>query len=68
MNNIEPWCISRQLWWGHRLPIYYTDDNHVIAAESEEEARKIANDKYSYVGKLTQDNNVLDTWFSSALW
>jgi len=66
MTNIRDWCISRQLWWGHRIPVYYTPDGRYAAARSEEEAReklKINNDVI-----LTQDPDVLDTWFSSWLW
>ncbi|HWP30746.1 MAG TPA: valine--tRNA ligase [Fimbriimonadales bacterium] len=63
LENIKDWCVSRQLWWGHRIPIYYTEDGHQpIAAFSEEEAEKKAG------CKVTQDPDVLDTWFSSAIW
>lgn len=66
MNNIRDWCISRQLWWGHRIPVYYTEDGRFTAAENESEARiKLAIDENI---KLTQDPDVLDTWFSSWLW
>ena len=66
MNNIQDWCISRQLWWGHRIPAWYDLDKNVYVAKSEEEARK----KYQLEPniKLKQDDDVLDTWFSSALW
>lgn len=67
MNNIKPWCISRQIMWGHRLPIYYTPNQDIICAETKEEAQKIAQEKYGTT-ELTQENDVLDTWFSSALW
>jgi valyl-tRNA synthetase len=63
LENIQPWCVSRQLWWGHRIPAWYAEDGNVFVAESEEEARKEAGDQ-----PLRQDEDVLDTWFSSALW
>jgi valyl-tRNA synthetase len=63
MRNIRPWCISRQLWWGHQIPIWYDADGKVYCAETEEEAAKQAGGK-----ALTRDEDVLDTWFSSALW
>jgi valyl-tRNA synthetase len=64
MENIQPWCISRQLWWGHQIPAWYDEDGKVYVAMSEEEAQKQAGaDK-----KLTRDEDVLDTWFSSAMW
>jgi len=63
LRNIEPWCISRQLWWGHRIPAWYDADGKIYVAETEAEARAQAGDK-----PLTQDEDVLDTWFSSALW
>ncbi|MEO0421499.1 MAG: valine--tRNA ligase [Pseudomonadota bacterium] len=66
MNNIQDWCISRQLWWGHRIPAWYTEDGEVIVARSEEEARAKAG--LSADAPLRQDDDVLDTWFSSALW
>ncbi|MEE9336278.1 MAG: valine--tRNA ligase [Granulosicoccaceae bacterium] len=66
LNNIEDWCISRQIWWGHRIPAFYDNDGNVYVAEDEAAARS----KYSLPGdvKLKQDNDVLDTWFSSGLW
>ena len=67
MNNIQPWCISRQLWWGHRIPAWYTDEGEVIVAKSEDEAKVIAKEKYGN-DKISRDEDVLDTWFSSALW
>ena len=67
MNNIQPWCISRQLWWGHRIPAWYTSDDEIIVASSESEALKIAKNKYK-TEAIFQDEDVLDTWFSSALW
>jgi len=63
LNNIQDWCISRQLWWGHRIPAWYDEDGNIYVAGSQEQAQKQAGDK-----KLTQDEDVLDTWFSSALW
>ena len=63
LRNIEPWCISRQLWWGHRIPAWYDADGTIYVAETEEEALAQAGGK-----PLTQDEDVLDTWFSSALW
>ena len=66
MNNMQDWCISRQLWWGHRIPAWYDADKNVYVAKSEDEVRK----KYQLGPdlKLRQDDDVLDTWFSSALW
>ena len=66
MRDLKDWCISRQLWWGHRIPAFYDDAGTIYVAESEEAAR----DKYSLTPdiNLTQDEDVLDTWFSSALW
>ncbi len=71
LENIKDWCISRQLWWGHRIPAWYLDVNgrvETVVALNEEEAKKIAAEKYNYTGKLRQDEDVLDTWFSSWLW
>ena len=68
MNNIEPWCISRQLWWGHQIPAWYTPDNKIIVASNEDEAIKIAKKKYKKNVELKRDPDVLDTWFSSGLW
>ena len=66
MRNIQDWCISRQLWWGHRIPAWYDTDGNIYVAEDETAARK----KYKLEDDitLTQDEDVLDTWFSSALW
>jgi len=64
MRNIEPWCISRQLWWGHRIPAWYAEDGSIFVAESEEEAQAEAGKGV----KLSRDEDVLDTWFSSAMW
>ena len=66
MNNIQDWCISRQLWWGHRIPAWYDENNKVYVGRTEEEVR--ANNSISDDMKLRQDDDVLDTWFSSALW
>ena len=63
LRNIEPWCISRQLWWGHRIPAWYDADGNIYVAETEEDALAQAGGR-----PLTQDEDVLDTWFSSALW
>ena len=69
MDNIEPWCISRQIWWGHRIPIWYGNDGKIFAAESEQEAKKLAKKYYKNLSfNLIQETDVLDTWFSSALW
>jgi valyl-tRNA synthetase len=65
MNNIEDWCISRQIWWGHRIPAWYDSENNVYVGHNEEEVRQFykLDDR-----KLSQDEDVLDTWFSSSLW
>jgi valyl-tRNA synthetase len=68
MRNIEPWCVSRQLWWGHRIPAWYGPDGRVFVEETEAAAQKAALKHYGEVVALTQDEDVLDTWFSSALW
>ncbi len=68
IENIEPWCISRQIWWGHRIPVWYSDKNTKIAAENFDEAKKILKKKKPNEKISHQDNDVLDTWFSSALW
>jgi len=68
MNNIQPWCISRQLWWGHRIPAWYSEDKKLFVAENETEAKKIAKKYYKKNVVLKRDDDVLDTWFSSALW
>jgi valyl-tRNA synthetase len=87
MENIQPWCISRQLWWGHQIPAWYGPDGKVFVAETEEEAvgnalgyyveqeviteeqgREMAQDPAKREGFITRDEDVLDTWFSSALW
>jgi valyl-tRNA synthetase len=69
MENIKDWCISRQLWWGHRIPAWYDAEGRFVVAATEEEAKKIFNQQYSISNpKLTQDEDCLDTWFSSWLW
>jgi valyl-tRNA synthetase len=68
LRNIEPWCISRQLWWGHRIPAWYGPGGEIYVAETEEDARELAMADYDSEVALTQDEDVLDTWFSSALW
>lgn len=69
MRNIQPWCISRQLWWGHQIPAWYGPDGEIFVAESEIEAQVQADRHYGETGKtLERDPDVLDTWFSSALW
>jgi len=71
LENIKDWCISRQLWWGQRIPAWYLEKDgrvETIVALNEEEARKVAAEKYGYTGALRQDEDVLDTWFSSWLW
>ncbi|HUY68025.1 MAG TPA: valine--tRNA ligase, partial [Alphaproteobacteria bacterium] len=68
MRNIEPWCISRQLWWGHQIPAWYGPDGKIFVAESEEDARAEAQKTYGKTVELKRDEDVLDTWFSSALW
>lgn len=72
MENVKDWCISRQLWWGQRIPAYYLPNKEIVVAKSSEEALKIANEKFpneNYtLNDLKQDEDVLDTWFSSWLW
>jgi valyl-tRNA synthetase len=69
MNEIEPWCISRQIWWGHRIPAWYDDSNNIFVAENEKDAISLAKKKNKNMKfKLKQETDVLDTWFSSALW
>ncbi|PXW73802.1 valyl-tRNA synthetase [Blastomonas natatoria] len=64
MDNIQPWCVSRQLWWGHRIPAWYGSDGQCYVAETEDAAQALAGDGVT----LERDGDVLDTWFSSALW
>lgn len=68
LNNIQPWCISRQIWWGHQIPAWFTDNGEVIVETSEEKAFEVARQKFGSNVKLTRETDVLDTWFSSALW
>lgn len=68
MENIEPWCISRQLWWGHQIPAWYGPDGKVFVEKSAEEAQVAADAHYGKAVELRRDEDVLDTWFSSALW
>ena len=68
MRDIQPWCISRQLWWGHRIPAWYAPDGQVFVAETEAEAQAVADAAFGTPTPLTQDEDVLDTWFSSGLW
>ena len=68
MHKIQPWCISRQLWWGHQIPAWYAPDGAVFVAETEEAAQREATAKYGAAVPLRRDEDVLDTWFSSALW
>ena len=68
MNNIEPWCISRQLWWGHQIPAWYGPDGEIFVDETEEGANKLAKEHYKKDVELIRDPDVLDTWFSSGLW
>src|SRR5690606_4670807 len=67
MQNIQDWCISRQLWWGHRIPAWYGSDGRYYVGRDEAEARAKAAAQ-GYNGELTQDEDVLETWFSSQLW
>jgi valyl-tRNA synthetase len=68
LRNIEPWCVSRQLWWGHRIPAWYGPDGKIFVEETEGEAKAAALEHYGRDEPLRQDEDVLDTWFSSALW
>ncbi|MFD6317880.1 valine--tRNA ligase [Methylorubrum thiocyanatum] len=68
LENIEPWCVSRQLWWGHQIPVWYDGEGGIFVAESEAEALAQAKAKHGADVALTRDPDVLDTWFSSALW
>ena len=68
LENIRDWCISRQIWWGHRIPAWYGPDRHVFVAMDEAEAKEQAKKHYGHDVELSQEEDVLDTWFSSALW
>ncbi|MCH7865034.1 MAG: valine--tRNA ligase, partial [Proteobacteria bacterium] len=68
MRNIQPWCISRQIWWGHQIPAWFGPDGEIFVAETEEEALAEAEELYGQPTPLERDEDVLDTWFSSALW
>jgi len=68
MNNIQPWCVSRQLWWGHRIPAWYGPDGTPFVELDEATAQAAANSHYGHDVEIIQDDDVLDTWFSSALW
>ena len=68
MRNIQPWCISRQLWWGHQMPIWYAEDGTVFCEETEAEAQAVADKHFGRPVRLTRETDVLDTWFSSGLW
>src|SRR5690606_24717540 len=68
MRNIQPWCISRQIWWGHQIPAWYGPDGRVFVEETAEAAAAAAEAHYGQPTTLVQDEDVLDTWFSSALW
>jgi len=68
LENIKPWCISRQLWWGHQIPAWYGPDGEAFVASDEAEAQAAADKHYGKPVELTRDPDVLDTWFSSALW
>jgi valyl-tRNA synthetase len=68
LENIEPWCVSRQLWWGHQIPAWYDDEGNAYVAMSEDEAKAEARARQGRDVPLTRDEDVLDTWFSSALW
>ncbi|MGL4963571.1 MAG: valine--tRNA ligase [Inquilinus sp.] len=68
MRNIQPWCISRQLWWGHQIPAWYGPDGTIFVEESEAEAKAAAENHYGEPVDLRRETDVLDTWFSSALW
>ena len=68
MRNIQPWCVSRQIWWGHQIPAWYGPDGHPFVEYSEAEAQAAADKHYGKTVEISRDPDVLDTWFSSALW
>ena len=68
LEGIRDWCISRQIWWGHQIPAWYDEDGNIFVAKTEEEAKQKAKEKNGKEAKLTQESDVLDTWFSSWLW
>ena len=68
MRNIQDWCISRQLWWGHRIPAWYDDAGNIFVARSAADAEAQAMKRHGHAVPLRRDADVLDTWFSSALW
>ena len=68
MRNIQPWCVSRQIWWGHQIPAWYGPDGHVFVEMTQDEAMAAATAHYGQATTLVRDEDVLDTWFSSALW
>jgi valyl-tRNA synthetase len=68
MRNIQPWCVSRQLWWGHQIPAWYGPDGEIFVEETEDAASSAAHARYGQNVSLRRDEDVLDTWFSSALW
>ncbi len=68
MRNIQPWCVSRQIWWGHRIPAWFGPDGEFFVELTEEEAHVAAEKHYGHPTELSRDEDVLDTWFSSALW
>jgi valyl-tRNA synthetase len=68
MRNIQPWCISRQIWWGHQIPAWYGPDGEIFVEMTEEEAQAAADTHYGKAVDIIRDPDVLDTWFSSALW
>jgi len=68
LENIQPWCVSRQLWWGHQIPAWYAEDGEVFVAETAAEAMDQAEKHFGHKVELVRDEDVLDTWFSSALW
>ena len=68
MRNIQPWCVSRQIWWGHQIPAWFGPDGEIFVELTEEEAQTAADKHYGKPTEITRDEDVLDTWFSSALW